>query len=992
MTGRGSQWHRWEPHIHAPGTVMNNHFKGPSAWEDYISALEAVTPAIDAIAVTDYYVTETYEQVLAYKGAGRLPTAELIFPNVELRLDVAAKKGFVNIHLLVCPDEADHLDQLNRFLARLSFRAFDDRFDCTRNELIRLGKRTDASITDDSAALKAGATQFKVNFSELRDVYQEIVWAKENILIAVAGGSGDGTSGVRGAADQTIREEIEKFADIMFASSPTQRDFWLGEGKVGPHGIQSRFGALKPCLHGSDAHKNDDVGEVHEDRFSWIKGGCTFDSLRQACIDPKGRAYIGPKPPGTAMPSQVVDTLTVEDAGWLETPTIQLNPGLVTIIGARGSGKTALADMIAAGCDALPESLWSDDEDSISSSFLARAKPLIGDARVKLTWGGGDKVSRALNGSESDFSTSYPRARYLSQRFVEDLCSSTQGPSDGLIAEIERVIFDAHDDDSKDGAINFHELRDRKIDRFRQTRDREAESLAQVSQRIGEEHEKERLVPSLVRSLADKTKLIEGYRTDLSKLVIKDSEAEINRHGELTEAIQSKQTTIESYRNQKRSFETLQDEVTNMRSSRAPEMLRETQSRIAHSGFSTEQWDDFLLDYKGPVDDRLPNYIKWVDQQVAKIKGAPVALPEDKSSLLANDADLGETTLAVLEYEIGRLEGLLKADKLVRDRFSALSKRIREEEREKEKLTRRLTDAQGASERRKTLHHERGQAYQNIFAAVLAEETALAELYGPLQQRLRASSGTLNKLQFSVYRVADAEGWASFAEENLLDRRTGQLKGRGTLTQIAASDLKPVWESGSAEEAKTAMDAFISDYHEALLSYAPVPREDEDAFRAWLGRFAQWLFSTDHLSVRYGISYDGVDIANLSPGTRGIVLLLLYLALDDADDRPLIIDQPEENLDPKSVYDELVSLFLEAKSRRQVIMVTHNANLVINTDADQIILAEAGDHSEGGLPKITYLAGGLEDKTTRKIVCDILEGGADAFQERARRLRVKLPR
>jgi predicted ATPase len=55
----------------------------------------------------------------------------------------------------------------------------------------------------------------------------------------------------------------------------------------------------------------------------------------------------------------------------------------------------------------------------------------------------------------------------------------------------------------------------------------------------------------------------------------------------------------------------------------------------------------------------------------------------------------------------------------------------------------------------------------------------------------------------------------------------------------------------------------------------------------------------------------------------------------------LVIDQPEENLDPKSVFEELVTLFVEAKSNRQVIMVTHNANLVINTDADQIIVAES---------------------------------------------------
>jgi predicted ATPase len=67
-----------------------------------------------------------------------------------------------------------------------------------------------------------------------------------------------------------------------------------------------------------------------------------------------------------------------------------------------------------------------------------------------------------------------------------------------------------------------------------------------------------------------------------------------------------------------------------------------------------------------------------------------------------------------------------------------------------------------------------------------------------------------------------------------------------------------------------------------------------------------------------------VDIERLSPGTRGIVLLLLYLAIDREDDRPLIIDQPEENRDPKSVFDELVERFREARLQRQIIIVTHN--------------------------------------------------------------------
>ncbi|MCR6630137.1 MAG: AAA family ATPase [Magnetospirillum sp.] len=259
--------------------------------------------------------------------------------------------------------------------------------------------------------------------------------------------------------------------------------------------------------------------------------------------------------------------------------------------------------------------------------------------------------------------------------------------------------------------------------------------------------------------------------------------------------------------------------------------------------------------------------------------------------------------------------------------------------------------------------------------------------------RLAATSGTLKKLSFSVARVANVEQWASEAEEKLIDlRKAGAFRGKGTLFQKASEILKRAWETGGAAEVVSAMAEFRQLYQKDLLDHSPVAHTDQAEFRAWSKRFAQWLYSIDHISISYGIEYDGIEIRKLSPGTRGIVLLLLYLALDDNDNRPLVIDQPEENLDPKSVFDELVSLFIEAKSRRQVIMVTHNANLVINTDADQIIIAESGPYPHGSLPPISYRSGGLENAEIRKTVCDILEGGESAFQERARRLRVRLER
>jgi hypothetical protein len=991
VISRGSEWHRWEPQIHAPGTILNDQFGAANPWSAYITTLEGLTPKIEAIAVTDYYVTDTYEEFVKHKAAGRLPGVALLFPNIELRLDVAAKSGFVNIHLLVSPEDTEHLTEVKRILKRLQFPAFNDRFDCTREELIKLGKRADSSITDDGAALRHGATQFKVNFDQLRKVIAESEWAKKNILIAVAGGTGDGTSGIRQAADATVRQEIEKFAHIIFSSSPTQREFWIGQRGLTIEELRARYDGCKPCLHGSDSHDQKTVGHPVDNRFSWIKGALEFDALRQACIDPEGRAYVGEQPPRSPMPSQVISHVRIDNADWATTPDIPLNPGLVAIIGARGSGKTALADVIAAGCDAITPSGWDADED-ISPSFLARARRLIGDATTTLTWGGGATATRSLDGRDANGHMSFPRARYLSQQFVEELCSA-KGVSDGLLDEIERVIFESHSQDNREWALDFAELRDQQTSRFQQARKREAEAISDISDRIAAEFEKESLVATLTSQVGQKKKLIADYTADRAKLVVKGTEAQVARHTQLSEAAQKLRNKIQSFGNQRRTFVALQDEVRSMRATGAPEMLRQAQARHANSGMDAKQWDEFLLIYKGDVDKSLSAYIAWADGEIRKLNGVPPPTGDPSVALIADTADVSTLPLAPIAAEMARLEVLFSADKLVRDQYAALTGRIAQESSALQTLETRLTDARGAAARRKDLQSERDDTYGRVFEAIIDEQNALAGLYAPLMARLAASPGTLNKLSFSVRRIADVQAWGAIAEEELLDRRkTGPFHGRGSLIMTATEALKVTWETGSAAEVRAAMTAFMARYLRDLLAHAPYAPTQQAEFRAWSKRFAHWLFGTDHIVVRYEISYDDVDIRKLSPGTRGIVLLLLYLALDDSDDRPLIIDQPEENLDPKSVFDELVVLFIAAKAKRQVIIVTHNANLVINTDADQIIVAEAGPHPSGGLPPISYVAGGLENAAIRKAVCDILEGGEAAFRERARRLRVRLDR
>lgn len=985
----GSKWRRWDPHIHAPGTVLNDQFSGTNPWETYLTSLESSLPGIEAIGITDYFVTDTYQEILNHKRSGRLPDVEFIFPNVELRLDIAARNGFVNLHLLVSPEDPNHLEELHRILQLLQFQAHGDTYSCTRSDLIRLGRRADPTAVADNVALRIGATQFKVNFHRLRQVYNENSWAKTNILIAVAGGMGDGTSGLRQASDTTIRQEIEKFAHIIFSSSPAQREFWCGKRSLNIEELYAQYNGCKPCLHGSDAHRADEVGEPDADRYSWLKGGLEFDTLRQACIDPEGRAYVGSEPPSSATPSQVITTVLVNDAEWLTTPQIHLNSGLVAIIGARGSGKTALADIIAAGCDtqSVPGS-----QGNISSSFLSRARNFLGNASVDVNWGGGSSLTRFLDGRETNDSTSFPRVRYLSQQFVEELCSAS-GLSDGLIQEIERVVFEAYPSDQKEGAINFNELRSLRTSRWKLVRQREEEAIGDISNRIATENEKEIAVTSLTTQVQYKTQQISGYNSDLGKLVIKGTEEQARRYSSISDAVQTLNSQIQRYFNQRRTFEALKDEVTSMRATKAPEMLRQAKERHRLSGLSEDQWNAFLLDYKGNVDNDLSGYFVWVDEQINKLIGTPVTSIDANTSMIPDNTDLSILPLNILQAEMRRLSKLISEDKLVRDQYTALTQRIIQENSALQQLQTRLDDAREAPTRKRVLQNEREEAYGRVFQAIISEEDALCELYAPLMTRIASASGTLQKLNFSVRRIVDVEAWGNIAEEHLLDRRkAGPFQGRGALIELATKELKPVWETGSATDVQNAMKGFLRSYMSALMEHAPYSRTQDLDFRNWLKSFANWLFSTDHISVRYEVAYDNVDIRKLSPGTRGIVLLLLYLSLDDTDDRPLIIDQPEENLDPRSVYDELVTLFIAARKKRQVIIVTHNANLVVNTDADQIIIAEAGPHRVDGLPHIGYTSGGLENAEIRGKVCHILEGGETAFKERARRLRVRLER
>jgi len=658
---------------------------------------------------------------------------------------------------------------------------------------------------------------------------------------------------------------------------------------------------------------------------------------------------------------------------------------MVAIIGSRGSGKSALAEMIALGCDSIP--VHQSD-----NSFLLRASDLLTDVSARLLWCTGTEVDRPVDGGQAENADRYPRARYLSQQFVEELCAADRA-TDGLINEIQRVIFEAHPLTDRDGTSNFDDLLDLRMAVLRQARLNQEDALSNLSERIATDKDKQSQLAIVKSQIEAKEKLIARYKTDRSKLTSIGNETCVARLESLMQATQTVRGYLRYFANQKQSLESLEQEVRDHRTQKAPETLRQSKARYQPSGIKEDEWDRFLLEYKGDVDATVKAHQDENEKRANECKGtAPPENPDPAAAFIGDDETLDRQPLALLEAEILHLQKLVSLDNDTANKFTAVSKRIDEETVALDKFKEQLTDCEGAAGRIKQAQGDRESTYRRVFETVTKEQDVLNDLYTPLRGRLGAATGATAKLTFRVVRKVDVGAWSSQGETLLDLRKATPFQGRGKLCSLAEEMLEPAWRTGDATTISKAMAQFQAAHVKDLPHLSALPPTEQPNYRDWLKRFAKWLYSTGHISLQYSINYDGVDIRKLSPGTRGIVLLLLYLSLDEADDRPLIIDQPEENLDPKSIYDELVPLFRTAKAKRQVILVTHNANLVINTDADQVIIASAGTHAPGQLPPITYTSGGLEEADIRKHVCDILEGGDVAFRERAKRLRVRIDR
>ena len=947
--GAGSWWCRWDPHLHAPGTLLNDGFNGD--WAGYFDAINRARPAPVALGITDYFTMRAYKQFLTRRTAVPLPSVQLVFANIELRLTIETKrrKG-INLHLLLSPDESDHVSLMETHLARLEFEYKGNLYSCNDTDLMRLGRAHSAGapITDE-VALSKGANQFKVELSAVRDLFKDR-WVRENVLVGVASGE-DGLSGLADDSGfNAHRQELGRFADIIFSGNPNDRIYWSGaDGKLKADGLEPR-----PCLHGSDAHKVSDVlvsslsPSDGSPRHCWIKGAATFEGLRQTLAEPMRRVCIGPSPPQGPPISETVSSLRLLNADWIETPTIDFNNGLVSIIGARGSGKTALIELLAISANA-------EEPEPGPASFIAKAGDLLIGATMDLEWADNSKLSRTVG----DPKDGHARVRYLSQQFVEALCSGdTIGNGEPLQREIESVVFEAIPEEDRMLCLSFDELRDLRIETVMSQRLFEAEGVADLTKQIAEQNQLASSVKSIEAGRVEARRLINSLEAELKALPTQANEAVQKSYTELADGLGKLREAIARAKKHEQAVVDVTAEVKNLIAS------------------SDGAWNTLQMRYPGVLDDKTwemlrlrpdPNAAQTMQELLSEAKATTDALRQ--RGLRGESLDEG---LLQLEARFKEAVSKLGLDQANLKKRADIERRLYAAKKSDDAAAELATKAASAQAKARELFAKRLEGYGRSFNLLNEHVAVLRELYAPLEEQL-ASDERLRKLRLYVTRVVDIDSWARVGER-LFDLRGGPFAGVGELQRAAETALRSAWESGTADDVKEAMSAFATTVGKQ--------KRAQDVTPAQVGA---WLFSTDHISVRYGLEYDGVSLSRLSPGTKGVVLLTLYLALDQWDQRPILIDQPEENLDPRSIYDDLVPFFREASTRRQVIIVTHNANLVVNGDSDQIIIADAERINPGELPVFRYRGGGLDDREIRHEVCALLEGGFEAFEKRRKR-------
>ena len=273
------------------------------------------------------------------------------------------------------------------------------------------------------------------------------------------------------------------------------------------------------------------------------------------------------------------------------------------------------------------------------------------------------------------------------------------------------------------------------------------------------------------------------------------------------------------------------------------------------------------------------------------------------------------------------------------------------------------------------MHTQRIEITGQIFDILNEQRISREALFKPVQELIQSNALIRNeyKLQFQAEIKSNPD--TIYDRLFLMVKQTaGEFRGESESLSV----IRELMEKYDISK-KSSLINFVQELHQKLEEASKLPgiqsslKKDRSATEVY-----DFIFGLEYLKPQYTLMFQDAQIEQLSPGQRGALLLIFYL-LVDKDSNPIILDQPEENLDNETIVSLLVPVLTEAKQKRQIIMVTHNPNLAVVCDAEQIIHCE---FSRSDSNNISYISGAIECSIINTKAVDVLEGTMIAFDNR----------
>jgi ABC-type lipoprotein export system ATPase subunit len=919
----------------------------------------------------------------------------VFFHNIEFRIDSKNKDGD-HIQLHVIFSNSLGKNELEQFFTRLKLVSTDNSTltnkYCTNNDLSEVGYEK-AMVT-----LEALTNQLKNDFAE-----------GKYLIIGVSNGYGSLRPGQYDSRGDEYAKEIDKICHI-FLGDESNINFYLN--KIS--GREQYNLPPKPVLKGSDCHSFEDISQKLGKFFTWIKADPTFEGLKQIIYEPEERVYIGKEPEilkrTRENKTKFINVIKInqtsgynEDKGvWFKNIEIPLNAGLVAIIGNKGNGKSALTDILA---------LCGNSHRYEDFSFLKEEKflkdGLAKNFEAELMWESGECIKKNL--SEKTDPNSPERVRYLPQNFFERLTNNLE--TYDFEKTLEEVIFSYIPEADRFGKSNFKEL----INYKKELADKEIDDLVSKIKEINEiiiEKEKKNY-PDYKRQLEEKLKLkkkeleeheknkpkevpdpstdpnlsadLKNKQNELSKLTT-DLKEIVEQINQVRHEISILKINIEELKKINRELEHLKNQIENY--------INTNKQVFTKYGLKIEEIIKYEINFL--------NIIEKIEEEKNRLKELEIKLMSQKE--IEGDLHLPNTekqSRLNKSLEVKR-ENLTRQIDIIKAQLSEPQKKYQqylEDLRKWEEKKKQIEGDENTIDTIKWLEKEidyidsqlnneiidlRNERL-NYCLQIFRKKKEIADNYylfkNAADARIKQFQNILGEYNISIDVSLKIN--SSFYDEFLgfIDQgRKGSFYGINEGKLILEKLIK-----GKDINSEDGIKSLLSEFIEYLENDKREGIEQEKRYiidqiskKKNISNFYEYIFSLSYLEPTYELKLGDKNLVQLSPGERGALLIVFYLLLD-REDIPLIIDQPEENLDNESVYRILRHFIRHVKKERQVIIVTHNPNLAIVGDAEQIIFVKIDKTNKN---TFSFESGSIENQRINKHASDILEGTLKAFDVR----------